>query len=139
MPTARTSPGTGHGMGFRQRRIRRLMLKLTALGVGHGDATLLQWFQDGDPDKLGFTCLVDGGESPSRLLPALDRHGVTEINLLVLTHFDADHIGGLDRILDPSQIYTCWAPCFYFTTGTLIVVRKKIVRWEIALLSVSPN
>ena len=31
---------------------------------------------------------------------ALDRHGVTEINLLVLTHFDADHIGGLDGIWD---------------------------------------
>ncbi len=87
------------------------MLKLTALGVGHGDATLLQWFQDGDPDKLGFTCLVDGGESPSRLLPALDRHGVTEINLLVLTHFDADHIGGLDGIWDHCKIHTCWAPC----------------------------
>src|SRR5260370_32209667 len=137
MPTARTSPGTGHGMGFRQRRIRRLMLKLTALGVGNGDATLLQWFQDGDPDKLGFTCLVDGGESPSRLLPALDRHGVTEINLLVLTHFDADHIGGLDGIWDHCKIHTCWAPCLNRTTDSILVVRKKFVRWEIALLSFS--
>jgi beta-lactamase superfamily II metal-dependent hydrolase len=87
------------------------MLKLTALGVGHGDATLLQWFEDGDPDKPGFTCLVDGGESPSKLIPALDRHGVTEINLLVLTHFDADHIGGLEGIWDHCKIHTYWAPC----------------------------
>jgi beta-lactamase superfamily II metal-dependent hydrolase len=87
------------------------MLKLTALGVGHGDATLLQWFEGGDPNKLGFTCLVDGGESGSKLIPALNRHGVTEINLLVLTHFDADHIGGFDGIWDHCKIHTYWAPC----------------------------
>jgi beta-lactamase superfamily II metal-dependent hydrolase len=48
---------------------------------------------------------------PQDFLPALDRHGVTEINLLVLTHFDADHIGGLDGIWDHCKIHTCWAPC----------------------------
>ena len=33
------------------------MFKLTALGVGHGDATLLQFFEDDEPDEPGFTCL----------------------------------------------------------------------------------
>jgi beta-lactamase superfamily II metal-dependent hydrolase len=61
------------------------MLKLTALGVGHGDATLLQLFADGKLNKPTFTCVVDGGESPSRLLSALDRHGVTDLDLLVLS------------------------------------------------------
>jgi beta-lactamase superfamily II metal-dependent hydrolase len=87
------------------------MLKLTALGIGHGDATLLQWFEDTDLNKPGFTCLVDGGESHSKLKQTLDHHLVEKIDLLVLTHFDADHIGGLDGIWDHYKIHTYWAPC----------------------------
>lgn len=87
------------------------MLKLTALGVGHGDATLLQWFESGKSLRAAFTCLVDGGESPSRLGAALDRHDVRDIDLLVLSHFDADHIGGLDGIENRRKIESYWAPC----------------------------
>jgi beta-lactamase superfamily II metal-dependent hydrolase len=87
------------------------MLKLTALGVGHGDATLLQVFSEDKSEKPAFTCLVDGGESSSKLASALDRHGVRDLDLLVLSHFDADHIGGLDDIWAGRQVRSFWAPC----------------------------
>lgn len=87
------------------------MFRLTALGVGHGDATLLQWFEAGQKGPASFTCLVDGGESPKKLESALDRHGVRDIDLLVLSHFDADHIGGLDGIENGRRVDSYWAPC----------------------------
>ena len=87
------------------------MVKLTALGVGHGDATLLQVFSPNESEKPAFTCLVDGGESPTKLASALDRHGVGDLDLLVLSHFDADHIGGLDDIWKHRKVQSYWAPC----------------------------
>lgn len=70
-------------------------VRITALGVGHGDAVLVQWRHQGEV----WTCLVDGGPSPDRLRERLDASGVNRIDLLVLTHLDTDHIGGLQGLV----------------------------------------
>lgn len=58
--------------------------------VGQGDATLAT----GD----GLVLLVDTGPQPQELADCLSRLGIRRIDLLVLTHFDQDHVGGLDAI-----------------------------------------
>ncbi len=69
------------------------VLRLTALDVGQGDAILLQ-------TPNGSDVLVDGGpddrvrQQLSRHLPAADR----TIELVVLTHPDLDHVGGLPAV-----------------------------------------
>jgi len=67
--------------------------------------------QNKDPDNVAYAVLVDGGESPAALRKALDIHKVGELDLLVLTHFDADHIGGLEAVWQHYGIATYWAPC----------------------------
>src|SRR5687768_14122365 len=79
---------------------------LTALGVGHGDALLLKW-RDGTQQ---WTCLVDGGEKPGQLMKCLSRNGVDRIDLLVLSHFDNDHIGGLVGLARSVEIREYWGP-----------------------------
>lgn len=54
--------------------------------VGQGDATL--WRSDGQ------VALVDTGADPAALEACLRRLGVDRVSLLVLTHFDLDHVGG---------------------------------------------
>jgi beta-lactamase superfamily II metal-dependent hydrolase len=81
-------------------------LVITALGVGHGDAILLTWGDGRD----AWTCLVDGVESPEGLAAALDRRGVTTLDLLVLTHFDHDHLGGLRGLATTVKIREYWGP-----------------------------
>ncbi|HEY2170264.1 MAG TPA: MBL fold metallo-hydrolase [Candidatus Angelobacter sp.] len=80
------------------------------LGVGHGDAFLVQALSDGS-ETPAFTCLIDGGESPERLQEALHRNLVGDIDLLVVSHFDHDHIGGLTTIADDRKVRTYWGPC----------------------------
>ena len=63
---------------------------VTFLDVGEGAATLVQV-----PDRGAV--LVDAGPGP--LAGDLWRHGVDRIELLVLSHGHADHIGGLDEII----------------------------------------
>ncbi len=61
--------------------------------VGQGDATVLR-------AGPGTAVLIDTGPEPKALLACLDSLGVRDVPLLVLTHFHADHIGGLQQVLD---------------------------------------
>lgn len=59
--------------------------------VGQGDATLVR-----SGDRVA---LVDTGADPELLSVCLDDLGIGTIDLLVLTHFDLDHVGGADAVL----------------------------------------
>jgi competence protein ComEC len=61
-----------------------------ACDVGQGDAVLVR---NGDA-----IALVDVGPDPAPLKLCLDRFGVDRIDLLVLTHYDLDHIGGVAAV-----------------------------------------
>lgn len=61
--------------------------------VGQGDAVVVR--------SAGAVMLVDTGPEPEALASCLARLGITRIDLLVLTHFDADHVGGLDAVPAP--------------------------------------
>jgi competence protein ComEC len=59
--------------------------------VGQGDATLIR---SGD-----VVALVDTGPEPEPLRRCLDDLGIGRIDLLVLTHYDLDHVGGVDAVV----------------------------------------
>jgi competence protein ComEC len=66
-------------------------LAVTFLDVGQGDATLVQ--APGD-----VAVLIDGGPADSRIVAKLRAAGVRSLDLLVLTHAQADHQDGLERV-----------------------------------------
>lgn len=59
--------------------------------VGQGDAVLIR--------SGGAVALVDTGPDPQPLRACLDRFAVRRIDVLVLTHFDADHAGGVAAVI----------------------------------------
>lgn len=59
--------------------------------VGQGDATLVR--------SEDAVALVDLGPEPAPLRACLDDLGIDRIDLLVLTHFDLDHVGGAEAVL----------------------------------------
>ena len=66
--------------------------QVVACDVGQGDATVVSV-------APGQAILVDTGPDPVALLACLDQIGVEAIPLLVLTHYHADHTGGLEALL----------------------------------------
>ena len=58
--------------------------------VGQGDATVIR--------SQGKIALDDTGRDPARLQHCLDELGITHINVLVLTHYDLDHVGGVSAV-----------------------------------------
>jgi competence protein ComEC len=71
------------------------------LDVGQGDAILIQ-------DPSGVSMLVDGGRDPVVLDAALRRHGVREVDLVVVTHGDTDHVGGLVELVAGGRAGLVW-------------------------------
>ena len=74
------------------------------LAGGNGDAL---WIEYGDPDRP-FRIMVDGGTEPTRTtlaarfgaLPEDQRH----VELLIVTHIDGDHIGGILDFLEKQMV-----------------------------------
>lgn len=72
-------------------------LKVAFLDVGQGDSILIQ-------APNGQTMLIDGGRAMSLadevIIPKLREWGARQVDVLIPTHPDADHIGGLVGVLE---------------------------------------
>ncbi len=80
------------------------VLEVTYLDVREADSIFIQ-----SPDK--YNILIDGGSYSQRfdcgervVTPFLRRKGVGKIDLLVVTHPDNDHVGGLISVVDHIKI-----------------------------------
>lgn len=64
------------------------------INVGQGDSELVQFH--------GHNILIDGGEPNEgpTVVSFLRDHGVSKLDLVVNTHPDADHLGGLDDVIN---------------------------------------
>ena len=77
-------------------------LAVSFIDVGQGDATLVQ--------SGGENYLIDAGrpEAGPEVVDFLRSRGVDELDGLVATHPDADHIGGLPDVLDAFPVSTVY-------------------------------
>jgi competence protein ComEC len=84
--------------------------RVVFLDVGQGDATLVQGRR--------ATLLVDAGVAVpggpdlgrSAVVPALRALGVTHLDLLLATHTDLDHRGGIPAVLEAFPVSALWVP-----------------------------
>ncbi|MDF1478850.1 ComEC/Rec2 family competence protein [Leifsonia sp. H3M29-4] len=65
--------------------------QIAGCAVGQGDAFLVR--------SAGTIALIDTGPDPAALKACLDDLGIARIDLLVLTHYDLDHVGGTRAVL----------------------------------------
>jgi competence protein ComEC len=83
--------GSFVGAGVGLRLARPANWQLAACDIGQGDAVLVR---DGTAHGL-----VDVGPDPKPLAACLNTLEVTRIDLLVLTHYDQDHVGGIEAVI----------------------------------------
>ncbi|CAM3685314.1 ComEC/Rec2 family competence protein [Nocardioides zeicaulis] len=70
---------------------------LVACDVGQGDGLVLR-------AAPRTAVVVDAGPDPEAMDSCLDRLGVRAVPLVVLTHFHADHVDGLDGVLEGREV-----------------------------------
>lgn len=77
---------------------------LVACDVGQGDGFVVR--------SQGRVVVVDTGPEPVTMDQCLDRLGVQAVDLLVITHFHADHVGGLEGVVADRPVGQVWvSPC----------------------------
>lgn len=88
-------------------------LEVHFIDVGQGDATLIL-------SSDGKSMLIDAGNNGkgSHLVSYLKEVGVEKIDVLIGTHPDSDHIGGMDVVIEHFDIGTFYMPMKYHETKT---------------------
>ena len=71
-------------------------LLITVMDVGQADSILLQ--------TAGKTVLIDAGEEKNQVKELLKQKGIRNIDLVVGTHPHADHIGGMQQVVENTDI-----------------------------------
>ncbi len=74
-------------------------LQVSFINVGQGDSALIR-------DSNNFDILIDGGKSSAgpTVVAYLREQGVDDIDVMVASHADSDHIGGLIDVLEATDI-----------------------------------
>lgn len=76
-------------------------LIIHVIDVGQGDSILIQTPQ-------GTTALIDGGYDNGLALEYLEQQGINTIDVMVLSHPHADHLGGLIEVMDTLEVGGVW-------------------------------
>lgn len=81
------------------------------IDVGQGDAIFIK-------TPKGENILIDAGNKAKghNVVSYLKKQKVTTIHVMIATHPDADHIGGLDEVLDAFSVKNIYAPKVSHTT-----------------------
>lgn len=114
--------------------------RITALDVGQGDCILLQ----GEKGAV----LIDGGSSSEKelaeytLLPALKAGAVNRLSCIFLTHTDADHINGIQELLERGReegilIEKLVLPVLDMPDEAYLEIVKKAQEWEIPVFTMA--
>ena len=79
-------------------------LKITILKVGKADAIVVQAGNE--------TLVIDAGEDEDgeEVAKFLTDQGVHTVNTLIITHFDKDHVGGADTLVESLEVGQVFVP-----------------------------
>jgi competence protein ComEC len=102
------------------------LFRVTFIDVGQGDSIWLS-----TPD--GWDVLVDGGtegQGPA-LVSYLQSQGVTDIEVLILTHPHADHVGGLVAVLESLEVDQALTNCQPYPTDIYQAFQDLLLSKEI--------
>ncbi|WMJ85069.1 ComEC/Rec2 family competence protein [Oscillospiraceae bacterium LTW-04] len=85
-----------------------VIAEVQVLDVGQGSSLLLR--TEGEDGV--HAVLIDGGErsASQAVCDALDAAGITQLDLLVITHPHTDHYGGLIAVLENYKVDSLWMP-----------------------------
>jgi competence protein ComEC len=95
--------------------------------VGQGDALVVR--------SQGVVALIDVGREPELIDKCLDNLQVTKIDLLVITHFDADHAGGIYGALNNRYVKTAIISGFADDRPLVSLVETALAQSKVEVLT----
>jgi comEA protein len=105
-------------------------IEVSFINVGQGDSTLIEC-------PNGQNILIDGGKrnAGEKVVKYLKGRGIRKIDLLIATHPDADHVGGLPAVIENFKVEKFMDPGKPHTTSyyedLLTLIRDKKIFYEL--------
>ena len=95
-------------------------MSVTFLDIGQGDCTIVQ--------SQDAVMLIDAGDNGAGdlVVSYLSTHGITKLDYFILTHPDADHVGGADTVIDAVSVDHILMPDVKNDTKTFSDVEQAI-------------
>lgn len=98
------------------------------IDVGQGDATLFTL----NKDEEEISILFDTGDwQGNEVVPYLKEQGITTIDLVIISHPDADHIGQLSKVIENFTVEEVWMSGNESTSNTYQTAMEKILSEDI--------
>lgn len=109
---------------------------ITAVNVGQGQCIVLE-FSD-------YTCMVDCGGSQDdtagqRAADFLTERRIDQLDLLILTHYDRDHVGGVEQLLYRTRVRGILLPDVADGDGLRRQIEVLARRYEIPVIYVTSD
>lgn len=105
-------------------------VEIHMIDIGQGDSILIM----APEGNILFDAGENKNESEDKLKSYLDGLGIKEIEYFILSHHDADHIGGADMVIDTYSVETVimedWDPDYGDKTGVYNSVIESVSKSE---------
>lgn len=109
-------------------------LRMHFLDVGQGESILIEL-----PD--GKVALIDGGDwledTATTILRYMNALDIDEIDFLVASHADADHVGGLAKIVECKKVFNAYLPAVdavkaggSYASFYAALIEENCVKWQ---------
>jgi len=101
------------------------------IDVGQGDSIFIK-------TPAGCTALIDGGYANGNALAYLQKQRVSRLDLIIVSHPHADHIGGLVQMLNALPVKAIWTSGASHTTSVFenlldTIAAKKVPYYEASI------
>ena len=106
-------------------------LQVTFFDVGKSDAILVE--------QSGYRMLIDTSfdDQADVLLNYFADHGIDTLDYLIITHFDKDHVGGADKILDAMHVKRVMEPDYTVEKKQFREYREALIRNRITAMRIT--
>ena len=95
-------------------------LELVFMNAGKADACLLRTKES--------TVLIDTGKNKfgKEIVSWLEENVIEEIDVLFITHFDKDHVGGADKVLESVKVHQVYEPAYVSDSKQYVQYREAL-------------
>ena len=108
-------------------------IRIHFFNAGKADACLLT-----TPNS---TVLIDTGKNKfgKEITAWLEENGISEIDILFITHFDKDHVGGADTVLKSVKVRQVIEPAYFSDSKQYMQYREAVAASQTQVVTLNSN